>query len=550
MLIPQGMAYAILAGLPPVYGLYASIIPLIIYAFLGTSRHLAVGPVAVISIMVFAGVSEFAEPGTDRFIQLAIATALGVGITQVLMGLTRMGFLVNFLSHPVLSGFTFAAVLIIASSQFKGLFGLVHPGTSSVFEIIWYTFTRITDIHIITSIIGITSIIALMSLKRLKPRFPAAIFVVSAGILGVWGLNLHEAGVSIVGNIPGGLPSISVPLIGLSDFGTLIPMILVISLVSFMESIAVAKAIATKNGYKVDANKELIALGSANLGGSLFQSFPTTGGISRSAVNFQSGARTGLASLFSAGVVAITVLFLTPLFYFLPTAVLAAVIIVAVFSLVDFHAVKTLWHTDKRDFAMFGITFLATLGIGIEEGIVIGVLMSLLAIIYKSTKPHSAELGRLGDSDNYRNITRYEDAIIRPDVLIFRFDSPLYFTSSQQFTEKLENRVKSRDKKLQHVVLDASAINYTDSTGIHTLEDILGFLRKRGAILHIAGAIGPVRDKLKLSGLMQKIGRNNFHFDVAEAVKSIDAGNHAFTENESETDAKTSPRHSPIQTNR
>lgn len=519
MLIPQGMAYSILAGLPPVYGLYASIIPLIIYAIFGTSRQLAVGPVAMVSLLIVAGVGNFAEVGSARFIQLAILTALGVGVVQFLMGLFRMGFLVNFLSHPVLSGFTSAAALIIGASQIKNLTGLDLPRTNQVQEIVIETFRRFTEIEPITAAIGIGSIAAIILIRKWKRTFPSALVVVVIGtaITALFGLNQH--GVAIVGEIPTGLPTFSLEFLNLSDVQILIPTVLIISLVSYMESIAVAKAIANKHGYKVDANKELIALGAANIGGAFFQAFPTTGGFSRTAVNDQSGANTTIASIFSAVIIALTVLFLTPLFYYLPSAVLAAIIMVAVAGLFDAFEMKHLWNTDKRDLAMLLATFVATLALGIEEGIAVGVVLSLVLVIYSSTKPHSAELGRLGNTKNYRNINRYSEANIEEEILIYRYDSSLYFANVEHFQETLLSKIEQRGEQLELVILDASAIHSIDSTGIHMLSEVIKDIRQRRIALFIAGAIGPVRDKLKKCGIQETMGKENFFFDVSDAVE-------------------------------
>lgn len=518
MLVPQGMAYAVLAGMPPVYGLYASIVPLLLYAVFGTSRQLAVGPVAMVSLLVIAGVGEIAEAGSDRFIQLAIMTALGVGMFQLMMGVFRMGFLVNFLSHPVLSGFTSAAAIIIGASQIRSLLGLDLPRTNQVHEIIIGAAQKITEIDPITAVIGMGSIAAIMSLRKWKKTFPSALIVVIAGTTTTALFNLHVSGVSIVGNVPGGLPSFEIPGMELADFRALLPIILVISLVSYMESIAVAKAIANKRGYKIDANQELVALGSANLGGAFFQSFPTTGGFSRSAVNNQSGANTTMASVISVVLIGLTLLFLTPLFYYLPNAVLAAIIMVAVAGLFDFAEIKRLWKTDRKDFGMLMITFFATLLLGIEEGIAIGVLISLVVVIYSSTKPHSAELGRLGDTGNFRNINRYSEAKVDDEILIYRFDSPLYFANVEYFRESIDDKINQRGDKLKLIVLDASAINQIDSTGIHAMEELLESLNTKGIKLYIAAAIGPVRDQLKTCGIQETLGNSNFFFDVEDAI--------------------------------
>lgn len=524
MLIPQGMAYAVLAGMPPVYGLYAAIVPLILYAILGTSGQLAVGPVAMVSLLIVAGVGEFTEIGSDRFIQLAIMTALGVGIFQFLMGLFRMGFIVNFLSHPVLSGFTSAAALIIGASQIKGLLGIDLPRTNYVHEIIIGAVEKFSEIDLFTTLIGIGSIAVIILIKKWKRTFPSALIVVFLGTLVTAVFGLNEYGVSIVGEIPEGLPSFHLVEFSWADFQLLIPTILVISLVGYMESIAVAKAIANKHGYKVDANQELIGLGAANIGGSFFQSFPVTGGFSRTAVNDQAGANTGMASIISAIIIGLTVLLLTPLFYYLPSAVLAAIIIVAVAGLFDAHEMKVLWKTDRKDLAMLAVTFAATLIFGIEEGILVGVIISLVAVIYSSTQPHSTELGQLGSTGNYRNINRYKEASVHGDVLIYRFDSQLYFANVEYFRENLDEHIAQKRDNLKLVILDASAIHYIDSTGIHTLRELIKDLKIRGIELYIAGAIGPVRDKLKVCDIVETMGKNNFFFDIPGALTHYKEG--------------------------
>lgn len=539
MLIPQGMAYAVLAGMPPVYGLYASIVPLLIYALFGTSRQLAVGPVAMVSLLVIAGVGEIADVGSDRFIQLAILTALGVGIVQFLMGLFRMGFLVNFLSHPVLSGFTSAAAIIIGASQIKNLLGLNLPRTNYVHEILAGVAQQLSQIDPITTAIGVGSIISIMLIRKWKKTFPSALFVVIVGTLVTYGLGLADHGVKIVGDVPKGLPSFEAGFVDFGDLKLLVPIILVISLVSYMESIAVAKAIANKHGYKVDANQELVGLGLANIGGSFFQSIPTTGGFSRTAVNDQSGARTTLAAVISAGIIGLTVLLLTPLFYYLPSAVLAAIIMVAVAGLFDSKEMIHLWNTDKKDLSMLAVTFIATLGLGIEEGIGIGVLISLALVIYSSSKPHSAELGRLGESQTFRNISRYEEADIADDVIIFRFDAPIYFANVEHFRDSIDKRIEKHGDELELVILDASAINSIDSTGVHMLTDLIDDLNKRGVRFYIASAIGPVRDKLKKSGVVELMGRDNYFFDVNDALKY-------YKKNE---DVRKEREFSPLQTN-
>ena len=519
MLIPQGMAYSVLAGLPPIYGLYASIVPILLYAIFGTSGQLAVGPVAMVSLLIFTGVGALADVGSDQFIQLAILAAFGVGVVQLAMGLFRMGFLVNFLSHPVLSGFTSAAAIIIGTSQLKSLFGVPLPSSKLVHEVWLAFFGSLGEINLATMVIGLGSVAMLVGLRRWNKRFPGALAVVVIGTALTALMSLDGRGVAIVGTVPEGLPSFSVPVFSAADFQALIPTILAIALVGYMESIAVAKAIATRRGYKVVPNQELIGLGVANIGGAFFQSFPTTGGLSRTAVNDQAGAETNLAAVYSVVLISLTVMFLTPWFYYLPKTVLAAIIMVAVAGLFDAKEMKHLWKTDRRDFLMLAATFVATLTLGIEEGIGVGVLLSIVAVIYSSTQPHTAELGRIGYTDTFRNIHRYKDEVqVYDDILVMRFDSLLFFGNVEHFRDVLQEKLVARGEGLKLVVLDAASINTIDSTGMHTLGKTVKDLRSKGIAFRITGVIGPVRDKLHVSGLVDLIGRENFFFDVADAV--------------------------------
>jgi len=528
MLIPQAMAYAVLAGLPPVYGLYASIVPVVLYALFGTSRQLGVGPVAMLSLMVLSGVGFFAEPGSTEFIRLAILTAFGVGVVQILMGLLRMGFLVNFLSHPVLSGFTSAAAVIIGTSQIKNLLGLEMARTSSFIGTLSEIGAALGSLNPITAIIGMGSVVLLVGLRRWKKSFPAALIAVAGGTVLVAFMGLEDRGVQIVGSIQAGLPSFDTAFfaseIGFgSDALMLAPLVLAISLIGYMESIAVAKSIAARRGYKLDPNRELIGLGAANLGGAFFQGFAVAGSFSRTAVNDQSGSQTTIASLVTAGIVAVTVLFLTPLFHYLPSAVLAAIILVAVSGLFDASEMKHLWHTDRRDFVMLMVTFATTLALGIEAGIAAGVVLSLLMVIYQSTRPHAAELGELEQTGKYRSVLRFPDARIREDVLVFRFDAPLYFANAEYFRESLWERLRLRSvNRPALVVLDATAMTSIDSTGIQTLDEVSTELLSQGTTLYIVGATGPVRDTLTRAGVVSALGEDHFFFDVGDALRCFD----------------------------
>lgn len=523
MLIPQGMAYAMIAGLPPIYGLYASTIPLILYALFGTSRQLAVGPVAMVSLLTAAGIGALAEGGTETYISLAIALALFVGLIQFLLGVFRLGFLVNFLSHPVISGFTSAAALIIGLSQLKHLLGIKLEGSHYVHEILIDAAARIGEAHLITFLIGILGIVLIMGARRINKAIPGPLLAVVFGILAVWGFGLAEQGVKIVGEVPSGLPSLVIPQFNLANFNTLLPTALAIALVSFMESIAVAKAIQAKHkDYKVDANQELIGLGIANIGGSFFQSYPTTGGFSRTAVNDQAGAKTGLAAIISAVLIALTLLFLTPLFYYLPNAILASVIMVAVFGLIDIREAVHLWHADRSDFWMLIVTFVGTLALGIEQGILIGVVLSIAIIIFRTTMPHFAVLGKIPGKPHYKNITRFDDLEVRDDVLIMRFDARLYFANVNYFKERVEEEMAKKGKKLKLFVLDANSINGLDSSGMHALEEIIDYCNEQGIAFNLASVKGPVRDILLRGGLVDKIGEENLFMRIQHAVDRFD----------------------------
>lgn len=523
MLVPQGMAYALIAGMPPVYGLYASTIPLILYALLGTSRQLAVGPVAMVSLLTASGVGVLADAGSGTYIALAITTALLVGVFQFALGLFRLGFMVNFLSHPVISGFTSAAAIVIGLSQLKHLFGISMPKGERLHEILLAAAQNISNTHWLTLGIGIGAIALIQGLKKWKKSFPGSLVAVVLGILLVWGLGLHEQGVKIVGKVPGGLPEFGLPEFTGDSIKQLIPVALAIALVGFMESIAVAKAMQARHrNYKLDANQELIALGAANIGGAFFASFPVTGGFSRTAVNDQAGARTGLATLISAFLILITLLFLTPLFEFLPNAILAAVIMVAVVGLIDYKEAIHLWHSNRSDFAMWMVTFLATLFIGIEQGIGLGVVLSLALVIYRTTRPHVAVLGRVPGSFFYRNVERFPNLETRPDVLIMRFDAQLYFANVNYFKEVIDDLVMQKGDGLRAIILNAESINNLDSSGAHAIEEILDQYQKLGISVLFVSVKGPVRDAMAKAGLIDKIGADYFFLSNQQAVDAVD----------------------------
>lgn len=518
MLVPQGMAYALLSGVPPIYGLYAGMIPLLIYPFFGTSRHLSVGPVALVSILVLTGLTEFAEPFSEEYISLAILTSLVAGCIQVILSIFKMGFLVNFLSHPVISGFTSAAAVIIGVSQLKYFFGIAVPRSGSIVSTVKDLFTHFNDVHLITLLLGTIGLALILGLKKIHKSIPGAIIVVILSILLVFFFEWDKVGVAIIEDVPGGLPRIYLPLITFENVTKVFPLALIICLISFIESLAIAKTLAAKHdNYPIKANKELLGLGMAKIVGSFFQGIPNTGSFVRSAINEQAGAKTGVASLIAAILIGLTLLFFTPLFYYLPQAILAAIVISAVFGLMDIKEAKKLFKNDRNDFYVLITTFILTLFLGIREGVLAGILLSLVLIIIKVSKPNFAILGNLPNTPFYRNVDRYDEAITDPYYLIFRYDDDIFFGNAEHFYETVLEAV-NKQSGLQMLILDASSIGHIDSTGIHQLKLLKESLDKQMIKFVITSLRGPVRDIFRTNELYNLIAKENFYMDVDHAV--------------------------------
>ena len=522
MLIPQGMAYAMLAGLPPVVGLYASVLPLLAYAFFGTSRQLAVGPVAMVSLLVATGVGELTEPGGSQYLVLAVVLAGFVGVLQLGMGLLRLGGLVSVLSHPVISGFTSAAAIIIGLSQLKHLLGVDIARSPRLHELVIHTMGAIGETSLLTLGIGLASIVLLVGLKRWNKRFPGALAVVLVSTLVTWAFSLHTRGVHIVGEVPSGLPAPTLPSVAFADVAALVPTALAIALVGFMEAISVAKAFARKNKYEVDANQELIGLGMANVVGFFFGAYPVTGGFSRTAVNAEAGSRTVLASAITAVVVGVSLLFLTPLFHFLPKAVLAAIVMTAVFGLIDARELGHLWKVKRTDATLLLLTFAVTLFVGIEEGIGTGVIASLALFVHRSTRPHNAVLGRLPGTTIYRNVKNFPEAEEADGVKVWRFDASFYFANASYFRDQID-RLLLRNQGTRALVLDASGINDLDASAETMLHDIRERLEAAGIALFLANVKGPVRDVMRRGGFTQSLGEDRFFLDLNQAVEAARA---------------------------
>jgi SulP family sulfate permease len=471
------------------------------------------------SLIVASGIGMLAAMGTDHFIVLAVLLAFMVGFFQFLFGIFHLGFLVNFLSRPVISGFTSGSAIIIALNQFGNLLGVDLDRSNHIQTIIVEIIHKIQDIHGLSFLLGIITIILILVFNRFNKKIPAALVVIILSILSVYVFDLADKGVDILGEIPKGLPRFLMPSFDMELIQELSGLALTLGLIGFMEAISIGKSIETKhNDYSVKPNKELIALGFGNMIGSFFQTFPATAGFARSAVNDQSGANTPLASLFAASIIALSLLFLTPAFYFLPKSVLAGIIIIAAYGLLDFSMPKNLLYYNIRDLIILIVTLLITLFVGIKEGILAGIILSLVMLIYKSTKPHIAILGQVPGTHFYRNINRFKDLIIDEEILIIRYDAQLHFTNTTYFKDKLQEFKKEKGPALKIIIVDGESLNALDSSAIYALEEIHDSLTSQGITLAFTGLKGPVRDAMVKSKLMKKIRYDHCFMSIQEAV--------------------------------
>ena len=524
MLIPQGMAYAMIAGLPPVYGLYAALFPQIVYAIMGTSRQLAVGPVAMDSLLVAAGLGALSLTTNAEYIALASFLALFMGTIQLLLGGLKLGFLVNFLSKPVISGFTSAAAIIIALSQLNHLLGIDIPRSNKLHELFFYLIELGPQTHLLSVLISGLGISFLLIAKKHFPKLPGALLLVFLTTFIAAQNNWESLGVTLVKEVPEGLPSFVWPKASLSQVYELFPLALTLALIAFMEAISVAKAVEEKEKTNyLNPNQELIALGSANIVGGLFQAFPTTGGFSRTAVNHDAGAKTGIAALFSAAVVGLTLLFFTSFFYHLPTAVLGAIILVAVGKLIDLSYPKKLWKNNRSEFYVLLFTFSITLFVGIKEGILLGVFAALLYMVYQNTHPHIAVLGRIKNTHYFKNIDRFSNEVTTfPHVLILRFDGQLFFGNQRYFKQQLSHLIKQHPESVNHLVLAAAPINYIDASAMEMLSLLFEELKENGINLYWTGLSGPIRDQFHNLGVLSRFNNLFVYSSLEAALNAIE----------------------------
>lgn len=518
MLIPQSLAYALLAGLPPEVGIYASIAPIILYALFGTSRVLAVGPVAVVSLMSATAISQVAAQGSAGYLAAALLLAALSGAILLVMGVFRLGFLANFLSHPVIAGFITASGILIAASQLGHILGVSTSGHTLI-GIVQSLVINIDRINPVTVLIGVAATAFLFWVRRHLKRSlrtlglgelaadiltkAGPVAAVAATTLLVWALGLDGQGVSVVGAVPQSLPPLTMPPLDLDLVRVLFVPALLISIIGFVESVSVAQTLAARKRQRIDPNQELIGLGAANLGAAFTGGYPVTGGFARSVVNADAGAATPAAGAFTAVGLAIAALALTPLVFFLPKATLAATIIVAVLSLVDLGILRKTWRYSRADFIAVLATILLTLGLGVEVGVSAGVLLSLALHIHKSSRPHVAEVGLVPDSQHFRNILRHR-VETHPGVVSLRVDESLFFVNARFLEDLILNRL-SGDPAVRHVVLMCSAINEIDYSALESLEMINQRLDSMGVTLHLSEVKGPVMDRLKTTRFPEKL---------------------------------------------
>lgn len=532
MLIPQSLAYALLAGLPAEMGLYASILPLIAYAVFGTSRALAVGPVAVVSLMTAAAVGNLALQGTAEYAMAAITLAFISGVLLMVMGVFRLGFLANFLSHPVIAGFITASGVLIASSQLKHIIGIQAHGHTLI--TIWGDLLRNQNlVNPYTLTIGITSVAFLFWVRKglkplllqlgLKPRLAdilakagpvAAVFVTT---LVTWVFGLQDKGVKIVGDVPMGLPPLTMPSFSPDLWSQLFISAVLISIIGFVESVSVAQTLAAKKRQRIVPDQELVGLGASNIAAAVSGGYPVTGGFARSVVNFDAGAETPAAGAFTAVGILLAALLLTPLLYFLPQATLAATIIVAVLSLVDFSILSKTWTYSKVDFAAVAATIFLTLGLGVEVGVSAGVILSIGLFLYKTSRPHVAEVGLVPGTQHFRNILRH-DVETHPELVTLRIDESLYFANARFLEDYIYNRIAC-DQPIKHIVLMCSAVNEIDMSALESLEAINHRLDDLGIKLHLTEVKGPVMDRLKRSHFLDELTGEVFLAQYDAVVK-------------------------------
>jgi SulP family sulfate permease len=520
LLVPQSMAYAQLAGVPPLLGLYASVVPLLVYAMLGSSLHVASGVVAADMLIVHAGLAGLADPFTGRWVELAVLLTLMTGVIQLAMAAGRMGFMVSLLSRPVMVGFATGAAVQIALTALATLLAIDLRGASTAPTMVWALMRGSTAATPWPLLVGGAAVAVLVALKAWRPTLPGPLAVVVLGTAGVALLDPEGRLVGLVGPIPAGLPAVGAPALDLAAVPALLPTAITLGLVQFTAVISLGKMFAARFGYEVDGNRELAAVGAANVAGGFFQSLPVSASFSRSALNVSSGARTPISSVIASMVVVGALLFLTGVLSRIPQPVLGALILVAALSLVDLDEIRFMRRAKARDGWIAVVTLVATLGAGIVIGILVGVSLSLLALLYRMSRPHHAVLGHLPGTRSFRDVRFNPDARLIEGLLLLRIDASFSFINAEFLKDLILDRTMD-GRGVRAVVLDASSINDLDVTAAEVLASVNDTLERRGVALFVAGAKEAVLATLRNSGLYDRIGADAFYLSPHRAVRSV-----------------------------
>ena len=516
--IPDNMAYATLAGLPPEYGLYAGIMAPLAYFIFATSRHASVGPSSSEAIMVATFLAAIVITSPAQYAGLVALTALLVGIICVIAWLLRLGFLVNLISGPVMKGFLVGTGMVIIVSQVPKILGL-SGAPSSFFEKIGFILQNIPEINIYALALGMGALLLFFLLEHKFPRLPGSLFVVILSIIFVALTDLAEKGVEIVGTIPQGLPELGFPVISPGDIELVLPLAIGLFILSFVELSTIARTYAKEHEYEIDNNQELLALGASSVSVGLAQGFPVAGSFSKSAVNDRNGAKTQLAGAIAAGVTILVVLFLTGFFYYLAEPVIAALIIVAVFKMVDIAGLTRIGQINKKEIYISLITLAGVLIFGILGGVLIGAALSLIDILFRFSFPHMAVIGRIPGTDLFSDSGRHPENEVVPGVFIYRIDAPLIFANAESFKENLSIALGQEQRPIHLVIIDLESSPFTDVTAADMIHDLYTELKKKGITLRLSNACGQARDVLRRAGIEEKVGKLDNCTTIAALVE-------------------------------
>ncbi len=527
LLIPQGMAYAMVAGLPAIFGLYATVIPPVIYALLGTSNKISIGPVALDSILIITGLSMLADSGTGEYVELAILLTLMVGLIQAVFGLAKMGFIANFLSYPVIVGYISAAAISITISQFENLLGVEMEGQNAL-EMLLSLLSSFQRWNLVVLTLGSIAVVLLFLGKRIKKQLPWPLMLMIASMFLAGVFDISAYGIATVQELPSGFPPFGLPVVTLERVVSLLPLAFTVALMGYVGTMSICKSVESP-ADKITAapSQELVAVGFANTLGGLFHAFPVSASFSRSAVFRDSGARTPYSMIFSAVFILLVLLFFTPLFnaFPIPKLVLSAIVVASVLGLIDWRGMLALAQAERTEFAICMVTFMATLLINIQVGLLVGVALSIFMVIHQAASPHMTELGAIDDGSLYRNITRFPDARVRDDVLLFRFDAPLFFANKDLFVSGLNERLKQRNlNELDYILIEAESINSVDVSGLLMLQQLEQRLTADDVKLCLVGAIGPVRDAIRKQGIDCLVSETRMFTSIGDAMDYIDKG--------------------------